>query len=104
VSAVPPYATSYAHRDKLLLFQFYDRVFGGSYPSNGFSFLRNWMRTITDNMGGDEWGMYVNYADPMLSSDEAMRNYWGNNLGKLRWIKGQVDPQEMFYSPLGVRP
>lgn len=34
--------SSYPHRDKLYLMQFYDRVFFGQYPSNGFQFLDGW--------------------------------------------------------------
>lgn len=62
------------------------------------------MATITDELSEEEYGMYINYADSQLSQDEAMRYYWGDNLGKLREIKGQVDPEEVFYYPLGIRP
>jgi len=62
------------------------------------------MRTITDHMEESDWGMYVNYADPQLSQEQAMEYYWRQNLGRLRSIKKQVDPGELFYNPLGVRP
>jgi hypothetical protein len=103
VASKPEWSTSYAHRDKLLLFQFYDRVFG-TYPSDGFSFLQNYMKTITNNMDESEWGMYVNYADPQLSQDQAMEYYWRQNLGRLRRMKSQVDPRDVFHNPLGIRP
>jgi hypothetical protein len=40
VSKVARDATSYAHRDRLLLFQLYDRVFG-TYPANGFGLIQH---------------------------------------------------------------
>src|SRR3569833_4660250 len=46
VSRVSNDETAYAHRDKLFLIQFYDRVFNGGYPNNGIDFLNNWVDTI----------------------------------------------------------
>lgn len=46
VSAIGANATSYAHRNALLKYEFYDSVFGGSYPSDGFAFLNGWVDTI----------------------------------------------------------
>jgi hypothetical protein len=34
--------SSYPHRDKQYMMQFYDRIFSGTYPSNGFQFLDGW--------------------------------------------------------------
>lgn len=45
ISQVPMDATSYAHRNALLKYEFYDRVDSGSYPSNGFSFLNGWVQS-----------------------------------------------------------
>jgi hypothetical protein len=72
---VSPDATSYAHRNALLKYEFYDRVYSGNYPSNGFSFLNGWVETITATMKETTFGMYINYADPTLSLDEAHTYY-----------------------------
>jgi hypothetical protein len=75
VTQVPADATSYAHRKALLKYEFYDRVYSGNYPSNGFNFLNGWVETITGTMNETTFGMYVNYADPTLSLDEAHKYY-----------------------------
>ncbi len=105
VSKVAQDATAYAHRDKLFLIQFYDRVAnGGGYPDNGFDFLGNWVDTTIDPLDDADWGMYINYADSELNRTEAQRNYWGDNLAKLQDIKAQLDPGELFYHPLSIEP
>jgi hypothetical protein len=45
ISQVSADATSYAHRNATLKYEFYDRVDSGSYPSNGFSFLNGWVQS-----------------------------------------------------------
>ena len=104
ISKIPSSSSSYAHRDKLLLYQFYDRVFMGSYPRNGFSLLQGFMASITRTMDASDWGMYINYADSQLGQDSAQDYYWRQNLPRLQMIKAAVDPTEVFYNPLGVRP
>ena len=54
---------AYAHRDKLFLYEFYDRVpNGGQYPSNGLSFLNGWTDAFTNNLTPSQWAFYINYA------------------------------------------
>ena len=77
ISRVPVGDTSYAHRNALLKYQFMDQSFG-TYPSNGFDFMNGWVATITDTMKNTAYapfGMYINYADPSLSPDEAHTHY-----------------------------
>ncbi|KAI0389146.1 Glucooligosaccharide oxidase [Xylariaceae sp. FL0594] len=95
---------SYAHRDKLYIMQLYDRVFWGSYPSNGFDFLDNWVRNTTASLPASDWGMYINYADARLDRDTAQRVYWGKNVPELQRIKKIYDPQELFYYPISIKP
>jgi hypothetical protein len=47
ISKVPDTATSYAHRNALLKYEFYDRVDSGTYPAGGQSFLNGWVASIT---------------------------------------------------------
>lgn len=91
--------SSYAHRDKIFLLQFYDRAFFGSYPSNGFSFLDNMVASITNNLNASDWGMYINYADPRLDATTAQNAYYGKNLQRLRSIKVSLDPKGLFSYP-----
>lgn len=98
-------ATAYAHRDKLLLFQFYDSVGGsGVWPEDGFSFLQGFRATITDSLEDGEWGMYANYPDTQVESDQAQRLYWLENLDRLKEIKAKWDPTEVFWDPQSVSP
>ncbi|KFY77009.1 hypothetical protein V499_03529 [Pseudogymnoascus sp. VKM F-103] len=96
--------TSYPHRDKLYIIQFYDRVIGEPYPANGFQFLDGWVDTTTQPLEWGEWGMYVNYVDARLGRREAEELYWGKNLPRLRRIKAQVDPGELFFNPISIEP
>jgi len=105
ISAVAVDATPYPHRDKLLLWQFYDSVSAGTeYPADGFSLLQNLQKSITGTMDNDSWGLYANYPDSQLSGEEAAQRYFGVNLPRLQSIKAAVDSQDVFYEPQGVRP
>ena len=96
--------SSYAHRDKLYLIQFYDSIFFGSYPSNGFDFLDNWVSNVTTPLARDDWGMYINYADPRLNRTTAGQTYYGKSLPRLQNLKAVYDPAELFYYPQSVQP
>lgn len=96
--------TSYAHRDKLYIIQFYDRVSSGKYPADGFEFLDGWVNATTAPLEWGTWGMYVNYADARLERGEAEELYWGVNLPRLQEIKAEVDPGEVFYNPVSIEP
>ncbi|KAG9238729.1 hypothetical protein BJ875DRAFT_415626 [Amylocarpus encephaloides] len=94
--------SSYAHRKALIKYEFYDRVNSGSYPSNGLSFLNGWVDTITNSMKSTQFGMYINYADPTLSTTQAQNSYWLGNYAKLANIKKEVDPANLFSNPQAV--
>ncbi|ORY70959.1 uncharacterized protein BCR38DRAFT_491769 [Pseudomassariella vexata] len=96
--------SSYAHRDKLYLIEFYDRVSRPPYPADGHTFLDGWVSAVTDTLKEDEWGMYINYADTSLDRETAQRVYWGKGLERLRGVKERFDPDEVFYYPQSVNP
>lgn len=104
VNSMSSPSTSYVHRDKLFLFQLSDGGSDGSYPEEGFSLLKGFRESITDLMGDDDWGMYANYLDSQLDGETAQKLYWGDNLGRLKSIKAEVDPDDVFWNPQGVRP
>lgn len=107
ITKVPNNATSYPYRDPnnhLFLYEFYDRVSSGSYPSNGFSFLDGWVKTFTDGLSTSQWGMYINYADPTMSRDTAQDVYFRQNLPRLKQVKAQLDPTELLYYPQAISP
>jgi hypothetical protein len=100
----PSNSSSYAFRDSIFLYELYDRVRSGSYPSDGFSLLNGWVKSFTDNLKPEQWGMYINYADTQLSRTEATSLYYKQNLPRLQQIKAQLDPNEVFYYPHAVAP
>lgn len=104
IPKVPANMTSYAHRDKLFLYEFYDRQSYGSYPSNGFDFLNDWVEAFTKNLTPSQWGMYINYADPTMNQTEAQTNYYRGSLPRLQQVKAQVDPNQLFYYPQSIQP
>ncbi|KAH8879815.1 carbohydrate oxidase from Microdochium Nivale in complex with substrate analogue [Thozetella sp. PMI_491] len=105
ITQVPNSATAYAHRDKLYMIQFYDRVDpNATYPANGFSFLTGWVATITEPLPASDWGMYINYADTNLDRATAQHLYYGENLRKLQKLKAKYDPTELFYYTISIEP
>lgn len=97
-------ASSYAHRDKLYLIQFYDQVFFGNYPLDGYSFLDNFVSNVTAPLSSSDYGMYINYADSRLNQTTAGQMYYGQNLAGLQRVKAAYDPAELFSTPQSVRP
>ncbi|KAK4200493.1 putative oxidase [Triangularia verruculosa] len=107
ITKVTNNATAYAFRDPnnhLFLYEFYDRVMTGSYPSNGFEFLDGWVKSFTDGLTTDQWGMYINYADPTMNRTMAQDVYYRKNLPKLQALKKELDPTELFYYPQALQP
>jgi hypothetical protein len=96
--------SSYAHRDQLFLIQFYDQTFFGDYPSDGFSFLDDWVGNVTEPLSVSDWGMYINYADSNLNRTFAQQAYWRSNVPRLQQIKATWDPHELFYYPQSINP
>ncbi|CAK7205895.1 hypothetical protein SEUCBS139899_008675 [Sporothrix eucalyptigena] len=104
VGRIAQNATSYAHREFLLMTNFYDRVDTGAYPADGFSFLDNFTANITGSLKPTQWGQYVNYPDPRLNQMAAQRNYWSMHLDRLQRLKASVDPTDLFHYPQGILP
>jgi hypothetical protein len=101
ISAVEPDATSYAHRNAIFKMQFNDRIFPDSavFKPEMMSFLNGWVRAIEDASGGQQFGMYINYADTNLTTSEAHKNYWGSHYDRLVEIKGRWDLGRVFEGP-----
>ncbi|KAI0095980.1 putative glucooligosaccharide oxidase [Daldinia grandis] len=97
-----PDLTSYAHRDKLYILQFYMTTSGA--PDKAFKFVNDWAETTTAPLTADDWGMYFNYPDTNLNRTRAQEMYWGKNLAKLQQLKADLDPKELFYYPVSISP
>jgi len=55
-------------------------------------------------MRGHKLGAYAGYVDPAIELNEAQEAYWKVNLPKLRRIKKEVDPMDIFHNLQSVRP
>ncbi|KAF1993440.1 Glucooligosaccharide oxidase [Amniculicola lignicola CBS 123094] len=98
-------ATSYAHRDKLYIIQFYERYENSqTYPDTSFAFLDGWVEAMKKSLPEGDWGAYANYADPRLPRDAAEKQYYGEHLPRLQELKANYDPTEVFYYTQGVSP
>ncbi|KAI1774366.1 putative glucooligosaccharide oxidase [Hypoxylon cercidicola] len=94
--------TSYAHRDKLYILQFY--ISTTDTPETGFDFINGWSSATTSALNADDWGMYFNYPDTQLNRTKAQEMYWGANLPRLQKLKAELDPNELFYYPVSLNP
>ncbi|KAF2872081.1 glucooligosaccharide oxidase [Massariosphaeria phaeospora] len=100
VSAVPADATAYSHRDAVFKMQFYDRTYGNVYTESWTAFLNGWVQAIMDaSPDAQDMGMYINYADTSLASEEAHRRYWGRHYERAVQVKRGWDPEGMFMGP-----
>jgi hypothetical protein len=117
IAAVPVNATAYSHRQRLLMYQFYDRVdVDQTYPAGGQSFIEGFLdslRGVSNGTAGaasvgsvakSKLNAYFNYPDPMLDQTTAQEAYWGEALPRLQKLKSDLDPNEVFYLPQSVRP
>ncbi|KAF5022207.1 hypothetical protein F66182_5746 [Fusarium sp. NRRL 66182] len=97
--------TAYVHRDKLLLFQFYDSVaLSEKYSSDGFTLIQGLRQSISSRLKEGSWGMYVNYPDSQLKGGRATGLYWGKNLARLEKVKATYDPKNIFRNPQSIQP
>jgi hypothetical protein len=102
ITQVDHASTSYAHRDALFKWELYDRVSNDiPYPAGAQSFLNGWVDTIKSTYPG-VLGMYINYADPSLTTAEAHSEYWLEHYPKLSAIKTKYDPKKVFLNPQSV--
>ncbi|KAH9985513.1 putative glucooligosaccharide oxidase [Xylariaceae sp. FL0662B] len=97
-----PALTSYAHRDKLYILQFYMTM--DENPEDSFKFLDDWASTTTASLPASDFGMYFNYPDTRLNRTTAQDMYWGKSLPKLQQLKAELDPNELFYYPNSISP
>lgn len=102
VSKVANDATAYPHRDKMWLFQFFDRTHQQTDLQKTYGLLNGFMDAIKDGMSAGDWGRYANYIDSELGREEALEQYYAKNLPRLRTLKARFDPQDIFHSPQSV--
>lgn len=114
VADVPMAATAYAHRDKVIFYESY--VVGipfipGGLPRSDHKFLSDLHEVVRANLPHDNdtdrspYGRtYPGYVDRELPEASAQEYYWGDNLPRLRQIKREWDPRDVFHNAHSVRP
>ncbi|KAF8499312.1 hypothetical protein JB92DRAFT_2743971 [Gautieria morchelliformis] len=94
ISAVPPDATAFAHRDAFLVYQLYASAVGlvPPYPKDGIPFVDGMVSSLVPKPSG----AYPNYMDPTLTHHQWQQLYFGNHVNRLQQIKKAVDPKHVF--------
>jgi len=104
INDVAPDATAYAHRDTLFYHQGYAVNLLGKISTTTRNFLAGINNQVQSALHGETLGTYAGYVDPALGGESSAVSYWGNNVGRLRDIKAQVDPLDVFSNPQSIRP
>lgn len=105
ISAVPNSSCAYAHRDKAFLVQLYHYVDNEvPYPTKAISLMKGWVEATTQSLKDGDWGMYANYVDSELDGEKAQKLYFGENLKRLKDLKKEFDPTEVFCYPQSITP
>ncbi len=99
ISAVPPRATAFAHRQVAGAIQYLS--YPGDVATDGagaIGFVAGARRRLAPYTTG---ACYQGYMDPALGSP--LRAYYDGNLPRLRTIKRAVDPDAVFSYPQAIR-
>lgn len=104
VWSADPALSSYAHRDKLYILQFFYRSTAKTVPAEAIKLVDEWTLATTKSIAQSDYGMYINYPDLTLNRTAAHEMYWGNSVPKLQQLKTQLDPDNLFYYPIGIEP
>ncbi|KAL8742124.1 MAG: hypothetical protein Q9184_008302, partial [Pyrenodesmia sp. 2 TL-2023] len=102
ISDVAADATAFSLRESLFIMLSYANT-KGRVSRTTVDFL-NGLNEIAKSGHPDAfYGEYVGYVDPREANAKARRDYWGDNLPRLRKIKREVDPQDVFHNQQSVR-
>jgi hypothetical protein len=102
VNDVPLGAASYPHRDKVLFYQSYAVGFP-TLPAATRAFLEGLHDVIVRGSPGAN-STYAGYVDPAIPRDRYMEAYWEGQVPRLRSVKKQWDPKDVFHNPQSVQP
>ncbi|KAF5311543.1 hypothetical protein D9758_018766 [Tetrapyrgos nigripes] len=103
INSVPSASTAFFRRDVLFTWQLYASSSNSQppYPEDGFTFIDNVVKSVTDNMPADwDYGAYTNYPDDRLENWQ--QRYYGSNYDRLQQIKREVDPNNVFEFPQSI--
>ncbi len=104
ISTVPTTSTAYTNRDDVLNFQFYGSSGGSSFPSSGTGTKNGitFMDGLVQNLQNPVVHAYPNYIDPTLTTAQWESQYFAANLGRLKQVKKEYDPGNVFRFPQSI--
>jgi hypothetical protein len=92
VAEIAPEVTAFAHRSGTLFCLQYGSVWdNSSYTKERLDDMSEFYASLRPYMSG---GAYVNYCD--LDLPDYATAYWGENLPRLKQIKADFDPNNVF--------
>ncbi|KAL0057742.1 hypothetical protein AAF712_015607 [Marasmius tenuissimus] len=103
VNAVPVDESAFVRRDTLFTWQLYASSSNNEppYPEEGFTFVNGAVDSIVKSMPSNwDYSAYTNYIDDRL--DNWQKLYYGNHYDRLRNLKSQFDPGNVFVFPTSV--
>lgn len=103
VADVAPNRTAYPHRDKAFMYQAYAISLFGRVPDRHRRALEGVHDLIRRRLPRDA-STYAGYVDPNMDRAEAQAAYWGALLPRLRQVKQDWDPADVFRNPQSVEP
>ncbi|KAH7162180.1 FAD binding domain-containing protein [Dactylonectria estremocensis] len=94
--------TAYPHRDKMMMYQSY----AVGLPKVTDT-IRDFLDGVHTKIQGGAPGAnttYAGYIDTQMDREEATEAYWGSQLPRLRQLKKEWDPEDVFSNPQSVQP
>jgi len=98
VAKIPADATAFYHRTPLFNLQYQAYWTDDSEQQTNI----DWVEKFRVGLLPYTTGAYVNYCDEQI--ENYMESYYGGNAQKLRTVKTQYDPQNLFKLPQGILP
>lgn len=95
---------AYIHRNSLFFGEIYSAYFPGfgdlAARETAVNQITNITKAMRQSRPAGEWHSYQNYVDPLL--EDFGREYYGDDLGRLKALKAVADPDVVFDFPQGL--
>jgi FAD/FMN-containing dehydrogenase len=99
INRVAPGATAFVHRRELFSIQYYAAIADAAGDEAALAWLRGFRTAMQPFVSGFA---YQNYIDPDLA--DWPKAYYGSNYARLRDVKSEYDPEDVFRFAQSVRP
>lgn len=102
ISDVPGDATAFSLRESLFIMLSYVKT-KGRVSRTTVEFLNGLNKIAKSGHPDAFYGEYVGYVDPREDNGKSRRDYWGKNLPRLKEIKRELDPRDIFHNQQSVK-